>query len=87
MCSSACKQAIADASLQGVSKCDKAFVEPWVLLVRPWPLAKDQATTGQKEPGNQVNLKAGQPVLTGQILKPRNRANVGGPSGPPNPRA
>ena len=30
-----------------------------------WPLAKDQATTGQKEPGNRVNLKAEQPVLTG----------------------
>ena len=29
-----------------------------------WPLAKDRATTGQKEPGNRVNRKAGQPVLT-----------------------
>ena len=48
------------------------------------PLAKDRATTGQKEPDNRVNLKAGQPVLAGQILKPGNRANVGGPSSPPN---
>ena len=51
------------------------------------PLAKDRATTGQKEPDNRVNLKAGQPVLAGQILEPGNRANVGGPSGPPNPPA
>ena len=35
------------------------------LTLDAWPLAKDRATTEQKEPGNRANLKAGQPVLTG----------------------